>query len=312
MRDGASQASFRARFKAWWDGTYLPAGEADDGADGGADEIAGGNAPAAAAQNTDYWCEARLAFLQRLWGADMVETGGKEMALALATPLAPDPKKSLLDITARNGGTGRAVAEELDTWITGLETDKWLAEQAMAESVRKGLRRKVPVDTYELSKLALQPKYDGVFGREMLYAVADKHGLLAQLANGLKPGGQILFTDLMKPLEAPPSNIFKEWLKAEPFEAQPWTVDECVKALEKAGLELRIKEDMTAEYKRLLLEAWSRLSQGGSVRGMPRGERVCMLEEAELCGRRIAAFDSSDLVVYRMVAIKPAKKDEIK
>ncbi len=300
-----------AQFRAWWSGTEPPRRiqYIDDPAEP-ADPVA----PAAVARpairkarergpepvlEDPRWPARRIALVQRIWGAGFAEVGGAEFIEKLAKPLALTSAKSALDLTARLGGTGRTLFESFGVYVTGYEANAALADAAMEVSVQKGMAKKAPVEHYDPTNMKLKKRYDSVLAREGFYAGSHRLALLKTTVNALKAGGQMLLVDFVRAGEGEPSAAFTEWADSVPGGAAPWTSKQFETALSKLGMTLRIDEDITDEYRTLALRGWTNFLDGLSIGDLTRPEVLALIDEAERWMRRMAAFDSGDLRIYR-------------
>ena len=72
------------------------------------------------------WPPARLALVHQLWGAGFIFPGGEIETLRLARPLGATEATSLLIVGIGSGGPASAVARNMGTWVTGMESDRSL------------------------------------------------------------------------------------------------------------------------------------------------------------------------------------------
>ena len=168
-----------------------------------------------------YWPSRRIKLVQRIWGEGFTEVGGAEFAKNLALPLGLTSEKSALDLTARLGGTGRALFEFFGVYVTGLESNPALAEMGMAMSTQKGMGKKVPVDPYDPAGLKLKKRFDCILARQGFYTGKHRIGLLKTASKALEPGGQMMLVDFVRPEGANASAIFDRWAATTPGGANP-------------------------------------------------------------------------------------------
>src|SRR3546814_16629878 len=81
----------------------------------------------------------RLEVMQQIWGKGMSGPGDEEYILRLVKPLALNPAHTVIDVGAGLGGATRLIAEKFDIWITGLESDREVADKGMELSTMAGL-----------------------------------------------------------------------------------------------------------------------------------------------------------------------------
>ncbi|MFN7189860.1 MAG: hypothetical protein ACK5U4_00270, partial [Rhodospirillales bacterium] len=76
--------------------------------------------------------------------------------------------------------------------------------------------------------------------------------------------------------------------------------------IEAAGLAIAANEDFTAAFRAELLVGWAQIDRLVSRGQLEALEGEALLGEAKLWARRLAAMDSGDLRVVRIVAAKKA------
>jgi hypothetical protein len=87
-----------------------------------------------------------------------------------------------------------------------------------------------------------------------------------------------------------------------------WTVEMMFKHLTQLGLDVRIREDMTDRYRRVVIGEWARLLGAVKQHGVPRHLYNYLAAEMELAQLRMAALESGSLAIYRFHAFKkPAR-----
>ena len=314
--DGVAELAERlgplwAAFGAWWTGDEPPpkaaptARAAPEGlvVPGKCPPIARAAAPEIATEAEDpHWPSRRIKLVQRIWGDGFTEVGGVESAKNLALPLGLTSAKSALDLTARLGGTGRALFEFFGVYVTGLEANPALAEAGMAISVQKGMATKAPVDPYDPARLKLKKRFDCILAREGFYNGSHRIPSLKTAAKALKPGGQMLLVDFVRPEGPTASAALDRWAASMPGGANPWTAAQFSTALEKLKLTVRINEDITDQYRHTALSGWSNFLDGLTIRDLSRPEVFALVDEAEQWLHRMAALDAGALSVYRFRA----------
>lgn len=296
---------FRKRFHAWWEG-YDPADEVDD------DEPLLLDTPAPPELDpvppddpTKAWPQRRIDAAQLIWGRDFIAPGGAALTVELAKPFSISPSTNFLDMHAGLGGGTRAIATMLDCWVTGLEADPDLAAEGHLRSRALMLDRKAPIKPYDLENFELKlESFDFVLARECFYRVVEKERLLLSIYKGLKPRGQLSFTDILLAQPKRTSPALERWMAADRQRPRPWAVDDAIGCLTKLDFDLRIREDITPIYRGHVMAAFLQLVRNIANKSIRRAQLVPVLEEAERWARRMAAIDAGDLVVYRFFAIK--------
>jgi cyclopropane fatty-acyl-phospholipid synthase-like methyltransferase len=303
----------KARARAWWDGvavSELPPemlerkvkGKADKGE---GDSKAAGLFARLRGREGDAWADPRLTVYERLWGEAMTGPGGRDFVLAMIASLGIDKKMSLLEIGAGLGGSTRIIAKETGAWVTGLEPDAALAKAGMELSSRSKLKKRAPIEPCDLAEIELEAvTYPVIFSLETFFKVANKAEFYAKIYRSLKPEGQLLFTDIMVPEPNPQGEAYEKWATKERVAPHPWTVEETRSSLEYHGFEVRITEDITAEYSRMALQALGGFAGELKPGRIDKSMAAAVLDEVERWSYRLALFESGGLAVYRVYARK--------
>ena len=91
-----SKPPFKARFKAWWDGSDLPVGAGELALSAAA--VPAGAAPAEAV--IPLLDRPAIKVAQQLWGEGFTQPGGKGFILTMVKPFALNPSMTVLDFGA--------------------------------------------------------------------------------------------------------------------------------------------------------------------------------------------------------------------
>lgn len=299
----ADEFPFRARFKAWWNGVDL------------ADlRVAVEKVPAPAVQSAPVengevlraqWPIMRIRAAERVWGGGFVTPGNADYVCTLAKVFAMKPENSVLDLHAGLGGGARALVETYGVWVTGMEPSPELAAAAVEEATRAGLAKKAPVSTYDPETFELRKRsYDCVLHKELLYTVRDKLRFIEVVTNALKPHGQMMFTDYVLPTPDASNEAIQAWLAVEPVKPEPWDFARINAALSKNKFDVRTREDITEDHRRLIIDSWQGLMADLQPRSLPADLALALVQEAELWAARTAAMDSGLLKVFRFHVLK--------
>lgn len=306
-----------SRLQAWWDGSDVVLEEADPESEdiqpkeeSESDE----DSDNYAVLDATNWSPQRAEAAEMVWGTGFVGPSGAQEILDMVKPMGLDPSKSILDLSAGLGESSRLVAQTFGTWVTGMEASPTLAAQGNQKSVMAGLSKKAPVKQYDPETLDLDGNtFDCIFAREAFFTVKAKAQLIETLVGALKTHGELAFTDLLLRESDLKSDAIKKWKKGESVEPHPWSIDEALEALRSHHLDVRVNEDITESYRALVVKGLERL-----ISTNRRRKRVdeqlgeTLMAEAELWARRIEAFDSGDLRVYRFLARKLELGNDIK
>ena len=299
-----SRPSFKARFKAWWEG-YEVAAEAPamQAAEPPPGTVAAVEQPPA--PTVPVLDRAWVKVAQQIWGEGFTRPGGRAFILGLVKPFAVNPSMTVMDFGAELGGGTRAVSNEFDLWVTGFEPDADLAAGGQELSVRKGAK-KAEIKHYAAQDF--QPKaasYDCIFSSEALCRVAEKEKLLGTFERALKPRGQISVIDIVRSegvAADDPRLANYTGRSSETFHF--WQNADYEKQLKSLKFDLRIDEDITASYRSMVIEAWVNFTNDGGSAACAKAMPDDLVAEVGLWTRRVAALDSGALQVRRYYAIK--------
>jgi len=296
---------FRLRLKAWWEGYELQVHDKDRAR---RSRAAGAGDAAEETVAFERWDEAHREVLQGVWGEGYVLPGGVEQTLQLVKPFGLNPAMSLLHLGAGLGGPSRLVVKKFGVWVTGMERESALAKAGMVLSTKAGLEKKAPIVPYDPEHFEGKAKtFDCVFAQEAFFDVEDKPRLFDMLDQMLKDNGQIVFTDyvLAKPKASSP--ILQQWSLGEPRTPHPWTVEEYTRALTEKRLDIRITEDITANFQKTVTLAWADFMARNRGGMSDKRLAAALVEEVELWTRRVQALESGDLRVCRIYALKKSR-----
>ena len=229
------------------------------------------------------WPTARLALAHQLWGDGFIFPGGEIDTLRLARPLGISAAASLLIVGVGSGGPAITVARNLGAWVTGMANDPSLLVAAQAQVKRAQLAKKVRIQPWDPDAPAFAAK-----GHHHCLALEPLHGahpepILNGLAQALKPGGQIVITELSAPN---PLNVadptVRRWAELERRDPADLLAPVAVtRMLGRMGLDVRIAEDMSQAHLEHALLGW-RVMLRDLDHKLTRQEAVPMIAEAEL------------------------------
>lgn len=297
LRDPAAKLSFRERFMAWWEGYDL---------------LPHRHAPAARASHEvryeasrQRWETSRLRLVQDLWGEGFSNPGGSEYVMNMVKFFGLDPAMSVLDLGAGLGGATRTMCESFGVWVNGFEADKDLAEVANALSHKAGLAKRASIAAFDPESFNLKAKSaDCVFSKDFLYTVKDKKAFLGAVEGIMKSRGQLLFTDYVLAERHLRSANIDDWKKVEPNGAYPWAEADYRQALADLHLDIRIVQDTTDSFQKMVTGAWAAFIQTAQSEGLPSEMYPALADEVELWARRMHAIEAGDLKVCRMHVLK--------
>lgn len=299
---GAERAPLRERLLAWWSGNdKVPPARRPLAAKPAA--------PVAPAQQEPveplaHWENPAMRIAQLAWGDGCSKPGGGDHLLELSRPLGLDATKSILEFGTGLGGGARALRRDTGVWIEGYEIEPDLARAAKQLAIRAREEKGVDIACYSAQDFAPRPGgYDCILSTETLYRIENKEDLLIKFEQALKPRGQMLITDFVL---APGASAKDPRLKAfAPGPLAFWPAAHYARHFRDRNLDMRISEDITADYRKLVLDGCKRFTEGGPrlvghAKTYP-GETVAFLD---LWANRMTALDAGLVKVMRFAAIK--------
>lgn len=261
----------------------------------------------AEAKPPTLWPAARLALTNQLWGTGFIFPGGETETLRLVRPLGTTAAASLLIIGVGSGGPASAVTRNLGTWVTGMESDPSLVAAARGMISRAQLGKKVLIDTWDPANPMLAAKSHHHCLAMLPLSGERPEPILTNLAKALKPGGQLVMTELTAkvPLDTNDATV-KRWAKLErrnPAGVIPGV--SITRMLGRVGLDVRIAEDITDRHLEDMVLGWRLMLRDlEEQEGKPsRQQAALMVGEAELWLMRWRLMKQGHLKMMRWHAI---------
>lgn len=296
---GKGKIPFWVRLKAWWEGYDLAIRPKQKIAVESGDltqDAVRYEAPAPGS--------LRLEVMQQIWGKGMSGPGDEDYILRLVKPLALNPALTVIDIGAGLGGATRLIAEKFDIWITGLESDREVAEVGMELSTMAGLAKRAPIHYFDMDRYEFRDNStDCVISKEALFTVENKDRLLKEIVRMIRPRGQLLFTDFVLTEKADQRAVYR-WAEGEPKRPNPWTMRDYEAMLTESRLDIRIKEDITDEVYSIITGSWARFLSSLKDKRVDRATSEAIAAAVELWAGRTQAIDAGVLRICRFHALK--------
>ncbi len=288
----------RKRLHAWWEGYYLDPDIAPN-------PPPPANQPSEEQVKDDKWSAPRIKIAEMIWGDGFTFPGGVDHVLHMVKPMTLTSAKSMLDIGCGLGGTTRTIAKTFGTWVVGMEASPFLAKQGMQYSEMAGLAKKAPIQLFVPEGVDLPPKkYDAICVRNVFGSLNDKQPLLKEVVKALRPGGCLLISDFAISHPDANSPAFRKWADAEETPQRLCTLEDFKTQCEGLRLDLRVVEDMTPEFRELVVKGWANLAEVMEGKSLDPEEAKGLARELQLWQRRLAAFASGELRVVRIFGIK--------
>jgi SAM-dependent methyltransferase len=253
------------------------------------------------------WPAGRLALVHELWGAGFIFPGGEIETLRLTRPLGISNAASLLMIGVGSGGPALSVTRNLGAWVTGMDTDPSLVAAAVMLVKRAQLDKKVTIKAWDPENPAFVAR-----SHHHCLALEPFHGahpepIIASLAQALRPGGQMVITELTAPVPLDTTDpTVRRWGELEKRKpANVLAATAITRMLGRVGLDVRISEDMSERHLEHAMLGW-RVMLRDLGRKPSRQEAVPMVAEAELWLLRRRLIREGRLQMMRWHAISTA------
>jgi 2-polyprenyl-3-methyl-5-hydroxy-6-metoxy-1,4-benzoquinol methylase len=309
---GTERAPLKQRLLAWWSGNDNVASARRPSAAkapaaalaGKASSVAPSSAQETLVEPLAHWENPTMRVAQLAWGDGCSKPGGSDYLLELSRPLGLDATKSILEFGVGLGGGARALRNDTGVWIEGYELEPDLARAARQLAIRGRMEKGVDIACYSAEDFAPRPGgYDCIISTETLYRIENKEELLIKFEQALKPRGQMLITDFVL---TPGTSTKDPKLKA--FGSGPlafWPATQYASYFRARNLDLQVSEDVTAAYRKLVLDGCRRFTESGPrmvghAKAYP-AETVTFLDQ---WAKRVMALDAGLLKVMRFAALK--------
>jgi 2-polyprenyl-3-methyl-5-hydroxy-6-metoxy-1,4-benzoquinol methylase len=249
--------------------------------------------------------EDRLAVLTALWGDGFIGPGGEEEALRLAKPLGLSSSHSLLHLGAGLGGGTRAIARASGAYVSGYELDPALARTATTAAQKAGMGKRAAVEVLDPGQPAIRQGYfHHALAQEVLWPLPDKQAVMASMVQAVKPGGQVMLTDLVRTEDDPDDGAWSAWAVLERTSPHLGTEKQIGRSMLALGLDIRIVEDVTQRHITQALAGWmNRVTILRRARPAPR-QAALLVREAELWLRRCRLMQEGRMRMLRWHAIR--------
>ncbi len=251
------------------------------------------------------WPATRLALTNQLWGNGFIFPGGEKEILRLARPLGISAAASLLIVGVGGGGPASAVTSNLGAWVTAMDNDPSLLAAARGMITRAQLQKKVSITVWDPQA----PDFGGKTYHHCL-ALEPFHGaqpepILDGLVLALKPGGQIVVTELTAPEPLNPADpTVRRWAELENRDPDSLLAPVAVtRMLGRVGLDVRVAEDMSQRHLEDAMVGWRGMLHNLRGDKPNRQEATQLVQEAELWLLRRRLLRAGKLRMMRWNAI---------
>lgn len=308
QRGASGKTSLLSRLHAWWEGYEAD----DDESSTDSSETASANYAAVdeAEENATGWTPMRLEATQRLFGEGQVLAYSAEFIEDLLRPLGLNESHTILEYHCRIGTNARALSRSGGAWIDAMEIDPLLAEYAQELSTKEGLQKKVVVHNATLAECPVKAKSrDAVIAFEALYADPDKTETFSALAKLMKPGAQLLLTDICWRSDTENEVEGTPWAVGEAGGLQFARASEYREILINLGFDVHVTEDISERYCTDILLALQRLKEKLQEDPVPAAAKPWVLREVETWASRAAVLQHGSLGLFRIHARSMASEE---
>lgn len=230
------------------------------------------------------WPASRVALANRLWGAGFTFPGGEIETLRLVRPLGAASASSLLLVGIGSGGPAAAITRNFGAWVTGLDHDPALLAAARGFIGKAQLTKKIRIAEWNPREPAFAPN-----SHHHCLALTPLHGaqpepILDGLARALRPGGQMVMTELTADTPLNPNDpVVARWAALERCDPEGLLPAVSItRMLGRVGLDVRVAEDISSRHLEQAMLGWRVLLRDLHGAKPPRQEAAQMVAEAEL------------------------------
>ena len=304
--DGKAEA--RAKFHAWWEGYEFQArGRAADAPETPPPPVVAAPRPRVKPTGKvivkELWPPERVKVAQMVWGDGFSFPGGIDYTVTIAQALKLPRDGRGLDIGSGLGGGTRAMAAAFGAIVDGFDLSPELAHEGHGLSIAASLGDRAPIDFLDMDRDMFKPKhYDAALIRNTLSLMSDKAVLLKRVAASLKPGGRMLVVEFCLARDDAHGAALDAYRLGEATAPRLATLPVLAARLKEAGLAVLGVKDHTESFMRTVLTGWAKIDALVKRGELNADEGKALMGEAELWQRRLAALQSGDLRVARILA----------
>ena len=180
--------------------------------------------------------------------ADEVHTRGREATVELSEVAHIDASMSLVDVGSGIGGPARYLAHRYGCQVTGVDLTQGFCDAATALTAAVGLSHRVRFHCASALEMPFEDaSFDMAWTVQMQMNIADKSALYAEISRALRPGGLLVFQDIVRGtagalhLPVPWASKAEHSHLVAPEDLREIIVD--------AGFEATVWRDMTSAHK---------------------------------------------------------------
>ncbi|WP_025899344.1 methyltransferase domain-containing protein [Sneathiella glossodoripedis] len=293
----------KERLKLWWEGYELQE-KRKPVENEAADQTANDDGP----PTVQGWSVSRQRSVVTLFGDGMTRCIPDSAKKKLTNPLGINKTMSVVELGSGLGGFATWVVDQFETYVDAYEEEDELVEASTNLVKMAGLTRFIKVKSANFENFEPKLKSANVaYASEALFCVKNKLDCFRRIHGMMKPEGQFMMSDYMLEGKTMDDPDVQKWAVNEPRQPHLLDVQEIRKLLTKAGFEVSIAEDTTAEYKANVLKAFAEYAARTSSGEKSGHLHDWVLKEGELWTSRVQAMESGALKVFRIYARVPAE-----
>lgn len=308
--DGVVTPDLKRKVSAWWQGVDesdldLPH---DEGLDAEGDNPVEDAGPQEILTDISHYIKVS----EMLWGEGYVTPGGKHFIDLWGQQLSLNKEKSTAFLGGGLGGQARELNLSTGSWVTCFERHPELVEASADQAMMAGLAKKVPSQYYDPETFELEAgKFNAIVAKEEFIGVDNKQHAIEAASAGMKVGGLFMFTEYVSASDNLDADrlmsIFGD-LNGTP---SLWTETRYVEALEAAGLDIHVNEELSDQYVGFINGAWAQFQsivdniKSGDETDLEKASLLKMIGiSAELWTHLAMALDSGEIQLRRFLARK--------
>ncbi len=254
------------------------------------------------------WSVSRQRSVVTLFGDGMTRCIPDVTKKKLTNPLGINKTLSVVELGSGLGGFALWVVDQFESYVDGYEESEELVEAATNQAKMGGLTRFVKYRHADFENFEPKLKSANVaYSSEALFCVENKLDCFRRIKAMMKPEGQFMMSDYMLEGKTMSDPAIQKWVAAEPKQPHLLDVQEIRALLTKAGFEVSIAENTTAEYKSNVLKAFAEYATRTGTGEQSGHLHDWVLREGELWTARVQAMEADALKVFRIYARVPTE-----
>ncbi|MEI7711225.1 MAG: hypothetical protein WCI94_07325 [Rhodospirillales bacterium] len=251
------------------------------------------------------WPAGRLEIADALWGNVYLIPGGENELLRLAKPLGLSAAASLLLLGAGSGGAACSLVTALGVWVNGFEADAGLVDAANRYVEQANMGKRARIDLWNPANPTFaRHYYHHALALEPLLGNRPE-GVLASISAALKPGGQLMMTELVADAPLNPADpLLAQWARLRRREPKSLPTEIAItRVLGRQGYDVRIVEDVSQRFVHQGIMGWRRMVRALQDNKPERQKARLVVHEAEIWLIELRLFREGRLRLVRWHAI---------